>query len=120
MEKIKTIFLRDEKTHKISNSYINKFEIESLLKHSVATEKLDGMNVRVTIRNHQAVRLEKRKNPTKEQKAQNIIEPWYVDANENDPQDKWLFDALKNTDLKNIPDGSWSGEAIGKNIQGNN
>lgn len=29
------------------------------------------------------------------------------------------MDAVRNTDFSAIPDGEWSGEAIGKNIQGN-
>jgi hypothetical protein len=34
-------------------------------------------------------------------------------------EDKWLQDALTGTDLSEIPDGEWSGEALGPNIQGN-
>lgn len=85
----------------------------------IATEKIDGTNVRVTVRNHTAVRLEKRRNPDKIQKHKGISDPWYVDAFENEPSDKWIYDALRNTDLSDIPDGDWSGEAVGTNIQGN-
>ena len=76
------------------------------------------MNVRVTIRSGTCVRLEKRRNPDKIQKHKGIIEPWYVDASISS-EDKWLNDALANTDLSKLPDGEWSGEALGKNIQGN-
>lgn len=116
MNKIKTIFDRDWGG---SRKVVNKPLIDlSILKDAVATEKLNGTNVRVTVRNRIAVRVEKRKNPTKEQKAAGIEEPWYIDANINDPQDKWIFDGLSNTNLE-LPDGEWSGELVGPNIQGN-
>lgn len=116
MEKIPTIFKRDWEGNR---GVINEYVIDPKnIQHAVATEKLDGMNVRITVRNHIAVRLEKRRNPSKLQKAQGIKDPWYVDAIEG-PEDKWLFSALKFTDLSDIPDGEWSGEALGEHIQGN-
>lgn len=116
MRKILTIFERDwEGNRKILPQLIVDFDFKS----AVATEKLDGMNIRVTVRNEKAVRVEKRRNPSKIQKQNGIVHPWYVDAHESDPQDKWIFDAVKNTDLTEVPDGEWSAEAIGKNIQGN-
>lgn len=119
MNKIPTIFERDwEGNRGVIDKYAKDVDPEQL-KKAIATEKLDGTNVRVTVRNHTAVRLEKRRNPDKIQKHKGISEPWYVDAFENEPSDKWLYDALKNTDLSDILDGEWSGEAIGTNIQGN-
>ena len=119
MEKIPTIFERNwEGNRKVKNIFIQNLSSEKL-KTMTATEKLDGTNVRVTVRNHTCVRLEKRKNPTKEQKVEGIKNPWYVDAIESDQQDKHIFSALKNTDLSSVPDGEWSGEALGENIQGN-
>ena len=116
MEKIPTIFERNwEGNYGVLDKYVKEFDFSD----AVATEKLDGTNVRVTVRNHTAVRLEKRRNPDKIQKHKGIKEPWYVDASEYDPQDKWIQDALKNTNLSEIPDGEWSGEAVGINIQGN-
>lgn len=115
MRKIKTIFERVDR--KVINQFSDGVGVDSLI-HAVATEKLDGMNVRVTVRNGTCVRLEKRRNPDKIQKHKGIIEPWYVDTSESS-EDKWLNDALKNTDLSEIPDGEWSGEALGTNIQGN-
>lgn len=117
MQKIPTIFERDweGKRGVIDKLVVNP---EKFL-NSNATEKVDGSNVRVTVRNHTAVRLEKRRNPDKIQKHKGITEPWYVDAFEAEPADKWLYDALKNTNLSDIEDGEWSGEAIGTNIQGN-
>lgn len=116
MEKIPTIFKRDwDGNRAVVNEYAQEFDFSN----AIATEKLDGMNVRVTIRNGGPVRLEKRRNPNKEQKKDGIIDPWYVDADPNSSEDKYLFVALLNTNFKHIPDGEWSGEAIGPKIQGN-
>jgi len=119
VKKISTIFKRDwEGNRRVISEYIDNFNPE-VLKDANATEKLDGTNVRTTIRNGILVRLEKRRNPDKIQKVKGIEEPWYKDADEYDPQDKWIYDAIKNTDLSKLPDGEWSGEAVGVNIQGN-
>jgi len=119
MRKIKTIFDRNwEGNRGVIPKYINDDVKEELL-YCEATEKLDGTNVRLTVRNHQLVRLEKRMNPTKRQKAQGIEEPWYIDADEYSPNDKYIWEAARNTDLINIDDGEWSGEAVGIKIQGN-
>lgn len=115
MEKIKTIFERNWDGNK---GVINKAIIEDF-SGAIATEKLDGTNVRATIRTGNCVRLEKRRNPDKIQKHKGIQEPWYVDASAYEAEDKWIYDALKNTDLSELPDGEWSGEALGPNVQGN-
>lgn len=122
MKKIKTIFERDwEGNGKILPQAAPGVSLEILAmdKTVVATEKLDGTNVRITVRNHTVVRVEKRRNPDKIQKAKGITEPWYMDASEYEAQDKWIFDGIKNTDFANVPDGEWSGELLGTNIQGN-
>lgn len=117
MQKIKTIFERDWNN---SKNIIDKYSVDpKLLEHATATEKLDGMNVRLTVRSNLLVRLEKRHNPDKLQKAKGILEPWYVDADEFAPTDKYLWKAARATDLSKVPDGEWSGEALGENIQGN-
>lgn len=115
MRKIKTIFEREN--GKVVDKIVEN-GLLSLLGFAKPTEKLDGMNVRVTVRSGTCVRLEKRRNPDKIQKHKGIIEPWYVDTSESS-EDKWLNDALKNTDLSQLTDGEWSGEALGTNIQGN-
>jgi hypothetical protein len=84
-----------------------------------ATEKLDGMNVRLTIRSGQLVRVEKRRNPSKLQKQQGIIDGWYVDADELRKEDQWLFEAARSTSVQGLPDGEHSAEALGPSIQGN-
>lgn len=117
MEKIPTIFDRNwEGNRKVNEKLaVENFDFEN----AIATEKLDGTNVRVTVRNHIVVRVEKRRNPNKAQKAKGIVDPWYVDASEEDKADVYIFEAVKNTDFSNVPDGEWSAEALGKKIQGN-
>lgn len=122
MKKIKTIFERDWKGN---GKIINKpapgvsLEVLALNKAVIATEKLDGTNIRVTVRNHFPVRVEKRRNPDKIQKQKGIIEPWYVDATEGDPQDKYIFAGIRKTDFSSIPEGEWSAELVGPGVQGN-
>lgn len=84
-----------------------------------ATEKLDGTNVRLTVRRGHVVRVEKRRNPSKLQKQQGIIDAWYVDADEFSKEDKWIFEAVKGTDVSGWPDGEHPAEALGPNVQGN-
>lgn len=116
MRKIQTIFERDWNGNR---GVINELSVQFPLEGLVATEKVDGTNVRLTIRNGTLIRLEKRRNPDKIQKQKGITEPWYVDADEFDPQDKFIFSAAQNTDLTDIEDGEYSGEAYGEKIQGN-
>jgi hypothetical protein len=117
MEKIPTIFERDWLGNR---GVVDTYAVDPAgFAGAVATEKLDGTNVRLTIRHHTLVRLEKRRNPDKPQKARGITEPWYVDADEFEPADMHLWDAARNTDLAGVPEGEWSGEALGPSIQGN-
>ena len=118
MKKIPTIFDRDWDGNR---GVIDKLVVDYPFDEAIATEKLDGMNVRLTVRNHTLVRLEKRRNPSKIQKAKGITDPWYVDAFPQDPEDQYLWDAANNIDLAvlDVPDGEWSGEAMGVKIQGN-
>lgn len=115
MEKIQTIFDRNWE----GNRGVVDTQIVEIPPTSIATEKLDGTNVRLTVRNHTFVRVEKRRNPSKVEKAKGIINPWYVDASEYEPQDKYIYEAARNTDLSQVEDGEWSGEAVGEKIQGN-
>ncbi len=117
MQKIPTIFDRNwEGDRKVNNKLVvTDFDFST----AIATEKLDGMNVRVTVRNETVVRVEKRRNPSKIQKQQGIKDPWYVDAKESDKGDKYIFEAVASTDYSSVPDGEWSAEALGEKIQGN-
>jgi hypothetical protein len=117
MKKIKTIFERDWEG---SGGVIDQpTVILENLANCKATEKIDGTNVRLTVRAGILVRLEKRRNPSKIEKAKGIEEPWYMDADEYAPNDKFMWEAARNTDLTDVPDGEWSGEAVGPSIQGN-
>jgi len=117
MEKIPTIFDRNWDGNRKVNDKLVVPDFD--FANAVATEKLDGTNVRVTVRNHTVVRVEKRRNPGKAEKAKGIEEPWYVDADANDTADRYIFEAVANTDFSDVPDGEWSAEALGEKIQGN-
>ena len=124
MKKIPTLFERDENFHVIDKV---RPGCEWVLDgEGVATEKLDGTNVRLTIRSGRCVRLEKRRNPSKVQKLHGVTVGWYADAVADGLNDKWLFEAMANTPLNrlgmdqiDVPDGEYSAEAVGPRIQGN-
>ncbi len=117
MEKIPTIFDRGENFRVVDQ--VREGCEWVFAGEGTATEKIDGTNVRLTIRANQCVRVEKRRNPTKVQKKSGIIDGWYVDADEYGQEDKWIFEAVKNTDFAKWPDGEHSCEALGPKIQGN-
>lgn len=89
------------------------------------TEKLDGTNVRLTVRCGQVVRVERRKNPSKVQKRQGMLDPWYTEVDVAAvsaglaPADKWIAAAVEGTDTSGWPDGEHCCEALGPKIQGN-
>ncbi len=116
MNKIETIFDRGNDfkvTPKIRSGTEWVFAGEG-----IATEKIDGTNVRLTVVVGRVQRVEKRRNPTREEKAVGA-EPGYIDAGRQDPADKHIFRAVDGTDVSSWPDGSWPCEAIGPKIQGN-
>jgi len=112
MKKIKTIFERDLKMKITTKQVVD-------LTDAIPTEKVDGTNIRITVRNHTLVRIEKRRNPSKLEKAKGIITPWYEDADEYSPNDKYVVEAARCLDISDIEDGEFSGEAYGEKIQGN-
>lgn len=117
MDKIPTIFNRGENFKVIDEVRQGcewVFEGEGL-----PTEKIDGTNVRLTIRSGELVRVEKRRNPSKLQKKKGITDGWYVDADEFAPDDRWIFEAARNTNVSRWADGEHSCEAVGPKIQGN-
>lgn len=117
MEKIPTIFDRGE-GFRVMNSPRKGCEWV-FAGEGRATEKLDGTNIRITIRSGQVVRVEKRRNPSKMQKQQGIIDGWYVDTDEYGKEDKWILEAVRDTDTLGWPDGEHAAEAMGPKIQGN-
>lgn len=117
MQKVPTLYTRDFRGHVID--VLSEFVI-SPGSSWVATEKLDGANVRLTVRSGKLVRLEVRKIPSREQRVEGIFHPWYRDAMpEGDNHDYWLWQACHNTNLMGVPDGEWEGEAVGPKIQKN-
>lgn len=122
MRKIPTLFLRPESGPR-NQAYVTAEPHPDcawvFAGEGIATEKLDGTNVRLTVRAGTIVRVEKRRNPTREQKALGIIEPWYVDTALSLPEDVWIKKAVEGTDTKSWPDGDHSCEALGPSIQGN-
>jgi hypothetical protein len=117
MEKIPTLFDRGEDFKVVDKVRAGCEWV--LAGEGTPTEKLDGTNVRLTVRSGQLVRLEKRRNPSPKQKHSGIVDGWYVDADEFSPEDRWIFEAARNTDLSNWPDGEHPSEGLGPNIQGN-
>jgi hypothetical protein len=117
MEKIPTLFDRGE-DFKVTPQLRAGCEWV-LAGEGTPTEKLDGTNIRLTVRSGKVVRVEKRRNPSRLEKAQGIIDGWYVDADEYGPDDKWIFEAVRGTDVSTWPDGEHPAEALGPNIQGN-
>ena len=117
MEKIPTLFERDDHFRVIDRPRPEcawVFDGEG-----TPTEKLDGTNVRLTVRSGQLVRAEKRRNPSKVQKQQGIVDGWYVDIDDYSAEDKWILAAARNTDVAAWPDGEHPCEALGPRIQGN-
>ncbi|MFD0535790.1 hypothetical protein ACFQY7_20625 [Actinomadura luteofluorescens] len=80
MEKIPTLFERDDRFRVVDRP---RAECAWVFEGAgTGTEKLDGTNVRLTVRSGLLVRVEKRRNPSKAQKQQGIVDGWYVDAAE--------------------------------------
>jgi hypothetical protein len=117
MEKIPTIFDRGD-GFKVTNAPRKGCEWV-FAGEGAATEKVDGTNVRITVRNGKVVRVEKRRNPSKLQKSQGIMDGWYVDADEFAKEDQWIYASVKGTDVSGWPDGEHSAEAVGPHVQGN-
>lgn len=117
MEKIPTLFERDDHFRVVDRP---RAECAWVFNgEGVATEKLDGTNVRLTVRSGHLVRVEKRRNPTKAQKQQGIVDGWYTDTDPYSAEDKWILVATGHTDVSGWPDGEHPCEALGPHIQGN-
>src|SRR5258708_20416183 len=117
MEKIPTLFVRNTENMKVVTRDINPDAAWVFTANVVPTVKKDGTNIRVTVQDNECVHVEKRRNPTREEKAAGA-EPGYVDASRDDPQDKHIFAAVDNTNYIGWPDGTWPAEALGPKIQG--
>lgn len=117
MQKIPTLFVRNPTDMARVLPEITPDAAWVLAGEGVPTRKRDGTNVRVTVRTGKVEMLEKRRNPSREERAAGA-EPGYVQAEPSDPSDKHIFAAVEATDLSWCPDGAWSCEALGPKIQG--
>lgn len=117
MQKIPTLFLRDPNNMKRVTTDINPEAAWLLETKATPTIKRDGTNILIVIQNGYLFEVQKRRNPTREEKAQGQ-EPGYVPTSRNDPQDQHIYAAVDATDFSNWPDGDWSCEALGPKIQG--
>lgn len=117
MNKIPTLFIRDPQNMSRVTRDVTPGCEWVLAGEGVATRKFDGTNVSVTVAAAKVVGVEKRRNPTREEKAAGA-EPGYVQADRSDPSDKHIFAAVDACDFSDWPDGAWSCEAVGPKIQG--
>ena len=116
MRKIPTIFVRGDNGKITMETHPDCAWV--FAGEGVATEKLDGTNVRLTVRAGQVIRTEKRRNPTKAQKKEDIVDPWYVEVMTR-TEERWILAAVVGTNVVLWPDGEHCCEALGPKIQGN-
>lgn len=117
MEKIPTLFIRDPANMKLVTREVNPDAAWVLDGQGIPTIKKDGTNVRVHVRDGMPHYAEKRRNPSREEKAQGA-EPGYIPIDERDPANQYILSAITHTDYKGWPDGAYSCEALGPKIQG--
>ncbi len=118
MHKIPTLLERNPGTFKV----VDKVKEDCLwvvAGQGIATEKLDGTNVRLTVRLATVVRIEKRRNPDKGQKKLGILDGWYTDVDPRDSSNRWIVEAVNRTSYLEWSDGEHCCEALGPKIQGN-
>ena len=123
MQKIPTLFLRDEANMARVTREVNPEAAWVLAGEGTPTRKRDGTNVRIDVWRAKrgvydaALEVWKRRNPTREEKAAGA-EPGYILARREDPADKHIFAAVRETDFADWPEGQWPCEALGPKIQG--
>lgn len=117
MEKIPTLFERDGDFRVVDRPRAECAWV--FAGEGAPTEKVDGTNVRLTVRSGRLVRVEKRRNPSAAQKKLGIVDGWYVDTAEGAAEDRWILAAAHGTDVSGWPDGEHACEALGPRIQGN-
>lgn len=117
MHKIPTLFIRNPQNMKLVTRDVNPDAAWVFDGGAIPTIKKDGTNIRVTVAGGQCTHVEKRRNPTREEKALGV-EPDYIDADRNDPNDKHIFASVDATSFPGWPDGAWPCEALGPKIQG--
>ena len=117
MDKIPTLFIRNPERMQLVTREVNPDAAWVFSAEVVPTVKKDGTNIRVDVLEGKCICVEKRRNPTREEKASSA-EPGYVLALRDNPADKHIFAAVDATDFSNWPNGAWPCEALGPKIQG--
>jgi hypothetical protein len=117
VQKIPTLFVRDPQDMSRVTREVTPGCEWVMAREGWATRKRDGTNVRVTVDSGVLVEVEKRRNPSRQEKSAGA-EPGYVMANREDPSDQHIFASVDATYFKDWPDGSWPCEAVGPKIQG--
>jgi hypothetical protein len=117
MEKIPTLFVRNPENMKLVTREVTHDAMWVLAGEGNPTRKMDGINIRVNTSNGYCLHVEKRRNPTREEKA-NGVEPGYIGASRDNSADKHIFAAVDATTFADWPDGAWPCEALGPKIQG--
>ncbi len=117
MINVPSLFARSTKTNKMIDEML---PLPSMyVGNLVGMEMMPGADVRVTVRGGSLVRLEALQRPSRDQLVAGVHMPWYRDAQDDSSSDYWLWKAARETDLSDLLDGEWGGEAIGPNIKGN-
>lgn len=119
MNKIPTIFVRDPNDMRRVTREVTTGCEWVLSGDGIATVKRDGTNVRATVKDGKLVLMEKRRNPTRDDKSEGA-EPGYVPVEPTDPGDKHIVAAFEATSFSGWPDGAHPCEAVGPKIQGGN
>lgn len=116
MNKIPTLFVRDPARPQLVTEQVTPGCEWVLSGEGITTIKKDGTNVRATVRGGRLVMMEKRRNPSREEKAAGA--PGYVQVEPADPSNKHIIAAFNATDFAQWPDGTHPCEALGPKIQG--
>lgn len=117
MDKIPTLFVRDVARPQFVTETITPGCEWVLAGQGITTIKKDGTNVRATVSDGKLTLMEKRRNPSREEKAAGA-EPGYVQIEPSDPSNKHILAAFEATDFTGWPDGAHPCEALGPKIQG--
>ena len=117
MNKIPTLYVRDPANMSRVTREVSPGCEWVLAGEGIPTRKWDGTNVLVEVRGGKCFAVNKRRNPTREEKAAGA-EPGYVLAPHDMPENKHIHAAVDATDFDFWPDGDWSCEALGPKIQG--
>lgn len=116
MMSVPSLYEKNPRTHKLDDGPVSV--PPAVIHEWTAMESIPGADVRVTVRLHEPVRVEVAQRPNEDQRARGITNPWYRDC-QRIQADYWLWLAAEQTDLSNVPDGEWEGQAIGESINRN-